>query len=168
LDELSNELTILTKQNKWLKEVSKQAIGHSLQNLGKSFQNFFENKSKFPKFKTRRSKQSFYCGESIKCNYTLNKIQLPKFRYEKINKKDNRIKCIFDRRSIGIIKSATVCKTTSGKYFVSILVNDFKEIPKKQPINKAVGLDFGLKTFITTSDGDKINNPEFYKQSEKR
>lgn len=166
---LSNELTKLTKQNIWLKEVSKLTLVSSLSNLGTSYNNFFKAHGDFPKFKNRhQNKQVCQYMQHVFVYFDDNKIQLPKFRYEKSNNKDNRIKCIFDRKFIGKIIKTTVSRTKSGRYFASMDVDDSEELPQKQTIKNAIGLDFGLKTFITTSEGQKINNPEFYKQAENK
>jgi putative transposase len=164
--DLVNKIPKLKIQYPWLKEVSANALVGSLSHLGKAYQNFFEGRSNFPKFKIKYNKQSYNVEDSIKPFFNKNKIQIPKFY--KLKTKDNRIKCIFHRKYYGKIKFATICKDKSGKYFISLLVDDSKELPTKQPINKALGLDFGLKTFITTSDGTKINSPEFLKQNLKK
>jgi putative transposase len=67
----------------------------------------------------------------------------------------------------GEIKTVTVSKTTTNKYYISILVDNKKELPEKQPIklNTTVGVDLGIKDFAITSDGKKFKNHDFFKSA---
>ena len=66
------------------------------------------------------------------------------------------------------IKQAIVSQDKDGKYYVSILVEVNKSFPNKPDRNRndAIGIDFGVKTFLTLSNGDKIENPKYLKQSQ--
>ena len=77
------------------------------------------------------------------------------------------IKIIVDRQFKGDIKSTTISRTPTGKYFVSVLVDNNKSIPKPVKIKeeKSVGIDLGIKSFIVTSEGIKINNPKHLQKS---
>lgn len=150
-------------ETKWLSEVSAQALQAALVNLDKAFTRFFKEKKGFPKFKSKRSKhQSYQIPQNVSIDYNAQRVHLPKF--------DNGIKCKFDRQFKGKIKTCTISKTPTSKYFISILVETENTIPSKTPIdeNKAVGVDLGIKTFATLSDGTEIQNPKYLKKALKR
>lgn len=150
-------------ETKWLSEVSAQALQAALVNLDKAFTRFFKEKKGFPKFKSKRSKhQSYQIPQNVSIDYNAQRVHLPKF--------DNGIKCKFDRQFKGKIKTCTISKTPTGKYFISILVATENTIPSKAPIgeNKAVGVDLGIKTFATLSDGTEIQNPKYLKKALKK
>lgn len=158
--DLNNQLPDLKKECEWLKEIDSQALQQSITNLDKAFTQFFKGYSKFPNFKSKKNnKQSFRNPHGSKVIVKDNKLYQPKFK--------DGIKIIIDRKFEGVIKSTTISRTPTGKYFVSILVDNHKELPKKTPIkeNTTIGIDLGLKHFIITSDGIKIDNPKYLKQS---
>ena len=80
------------------------------------------------------------------------------------------IKIIQHRKLEGKIKTATISKTTTGKYYISILIEQSKDLPKKDKIKDktTIGIDLGIKTFATISDGRKIDNPKYLKKSERK
>jgi putative transposase len=84
--------------------------------------------------------------------------------------KVNSIKTVFERRFEGQVKTVTVSMEPTGKFFVSFLVEDGKDLPKKEPIDpsKAIGIDLGLTSFLTTSNGEKVDNPRFLKKDHAR
>jgi len=151
-------LTKLKKEKdvEWLNEVSAQMLQQSLKNLESAYGNFFRKKSKFPKFKKKSNTQSFRVPQAIKVEES--KIQIPKFK--------EGIEINLHRPLIGDIKSATFSKTSTNKYFVSILC----EVPKKSKpkTSKQIGIDLGITDFIVLSDGTKIKNPNFNRKSKKK
>lgn len=151
------QITDLKKECTWLSEVSIMPLQQSVIDMDKSFSNFFKNTHKFPKFKSRRDKLSYRISAQINVDMFNNKLFIPKFR-EGIN-------IIFEREPIGIIKSCTISKTSTGKFFASILIEDNKELPIKPPINinNSIGIDLGIKSFITLSDGNKISTQKYLK-----
>ena len=167
--ELANKLTELKEQYEWLKEVGSQSLQATIRNLDNAYTNFFRSNMGFPNFKSKKNaKQSFCCPEpsSIRHDFEHNRLYLPKFIQTK--NKDNRIKCVFDRIFSGEIKQCTVSKSSDGKYFVSILVAENIEFPKKPEVKEktTVGIDFGVKMFLTLSNGTKIESPKHFKQSQ--
>lgn len=163
--DLCRIVTLMRKaeETKWLAEVNAQSLQQSLIHLDMAFTRFFKEKKGFPKFKTKHdTRQSFSIPQDTKVNFDENQIIIPKFK--------DGIKCKFSRRFDGKIKSSTVSKTPTGKYYISILVETNDLIPNKMPIdeNKAVGVDLGIKTFATLSDGTEIQNPKNLKKSLKR
>ena len=70
----------------------------------------------------------------------------------------------------GEMKTLTVSRTPTGKYYISILTDDGEELPEPEPFSHAtmIGVDVGLKTFAALSTGEKIDNPKFLKASLQR
>ncbi len=81
--------------------------------------------------------------------------------------KIGNVACIFHRKFEDNIKTVTVSKTPNNKYFVSVLVETKDEPIEKVKIiseNQAIGIDLGLKSFATLSNGIEVSNPSFSKQ----
>lgn len=80
------------------------------------------------------------------------------------------VACVFHRQFKGNLKTVTVSKTVTGKYFVSVLVDNQKELPKKKSIREktTVGIDMGIKIFATLSDGASFANPQHLRSNLRR
>jgi len=156
---LQARLPVMKKQEEfsWLKEVNSLSIQSKLEDLDKAYVSFYKKKSDFPKFKSKKNRQSFRVPQNTKVNFDNGKISIPKF-LEGI-KFDNHRK--FD----GKISSSYVTKTPTGKYHISILVEDNKEIPIKPIVKEktTVGIDLGISNFATISNRAKIDNPRYLK-----
>ncbi len=169
--DLANQLPALKTEFDWLAEIGSQSLQQSIRNLDNAYTAFFRSGTGFPKFKSKhKSRKSFIVpttNGNIKLDFELNKLTIPKFQHFK--SKDNRIKCVFHREipSDEIIKQAAISQDRDGKYYVSILVEINNEFPIKPERNekKAIGIDFGVKTFLTLNDGTKIENPQYLKLS---
>ena len=166
---VSDEYHQLKKDNPWMREVNVQSMTSAISHLDKAFQKFFRHQSGFPKFKSKFDNyQSFECPGGVKIDFKARKIQIPKFIKTKKDG-DNRIKFVLSRRvKRGKIGTATVSKNPAGQYFISFIVHTNEQVPEfKKEIEKenAVGIDFGLKHFLTFSDGTKVDSPEFFKQT---
>lgn len=162
--ELNKKITELCKEEKyiWLKEVLTQSLQQSIQNLDTAFIKFFKEKKGFPKFKSKKThRYSYRIPQNVKINFENHKVYLPKLKWVNIR---------VDRQFTGKIKSATVKQVPSGKYFVSILVEENSINKKQLPItfDKAVGIDLGIKDFCILSNGIKVPNPKFLRSKEKR
>jgi putative transposase len=156
----NKQSSILTqlKQNEntsWLKEINSQSLQYSLKCLDISYNNFFRSSAKFPRFKSKRNKNTFTIPQFINIKNDL--LLIPKFR--------EGIRMIMERQIKGIIKHCSITKTPTDKYFVSILVE--KEYLSVQKTNKSVGIDLGIKDFLITSDGTKTKNHRFLKHYER-
>jgi len=165
-NELSSRLTNLkkTEERKWLKEVSSIPLQQSIRDLEIAFQNFFNScsgkrkgkKMRAPRFKKRKSKQSarFTTGGF--------KIGQHKVYLAKIGK----LHIVWSRPLPAQPSSCTVIKDSSGRYFLSFVV----EIrPNKLPDNgNAVGIDLGITDFATLSTGEKIKAPKPLKKQLKK
>lgn len=159
----AKDLTLLKKENKWLKEADATALQQSLRNLDVAFQNFFrrvKNKEKpgYPKFKSKKNRHKSY-KTIAKCIKVIdNKVQLPKL---------GCVKCKVTREAKGRILSATVSQNPSGKYFVSLCCTDV-ETESLPTTDCVVGIDMGLKSFAITSDGIEYSNPKYFTKSQKK
>jgi len=141
----ANQLTDLKKKNEWLKEANSQSLQQTLKDLDTSYNRFFKKQSGFPNFKSKKNKQSFRIPQFFELNE--NQISFPKFK--------EGIKTIVHREIKGNIKYATISKTKTEKYFVSI-TTDY-EVKKKRTSNNSIGIDLGIKDFAVSSDGKKYN-----------
>ena len=142
----------------WLKEVDSLALANVQLNLQKAYKSFFQSGFGFPKFKKKRYRQS-YKTNNQKGSIALENgaIKLPKIGWVKV--KDHR-------RINGIIKSATISLTETGKYYVSILCES--EVVPFPKTGSNVGIDLGISDFAILSTGEKIGNERFLKQLSKK
>lgn len=158
---LNNTPAQYKKEFEWLKEVDSLALANAQMNLQTAYNNFFKRPEVgFPKFKSKKSHKFSYTTNNQGGNiYVSDKyIKLPKIGLVRVEK---------HREFDGLIKSVTVSQNPSGKYYVSVLVNqDEKE---KLPIsNNEIGIDLGIKEFAITSDGEMVENPKCLRRSEKK
>ena len=156
--DLNRLIPKLRKEFEWLKEVNSQSLQQENNHLEGAFKRFFREKRGFPKFKSKKnSNKSFSITQNYKLDFEKNKIKLPKIKW---------VKSKIDRKFNGKLKTSTVSLTPTGKYFISVLVNDKKEYPKKQRFNynSTIGIDVGIKHFATFSTGEKIDNPKFLRK----
>lgn len=143
----------------WLKEVDSFALANAQMNLQTAYNNFFRNKNiGFPKFKSKKQDRDSYTTNNVHNNIKMEdkKIKLPKVGW---------IKIIQHRRipDDQIIKSCTISKTSSEKYYVSILVEFEKNIePIKSNKENILGLDMDMKNLYTDSQGIRAGYPRFY------
>lgn len=165
--DLINQVVDLKDEAQWLKECPSQALQMSLRNLDNAYTAFFKGAG-FPKFKSKRGKQSFQLPQGVKVDFggadrRNGKIFLPKLKW---------VDCVFSREFMGKVKTVTVSRVPSGKYFVSFLVDTEQPKPEKKPISRdtgtperAVGVDLGVKAFATLSDGQVFANHKFLSKS---
>jgi putative transposase len=143
-------------ETEWLSEVNSQSLQSALCNLDAAYTRFFKLKKGFPKFKSKHHRQSFQVPQSGKVGE--NFVQIPKV---------GKIKAVISRAPVGKIKTVTISRTTTGKFFASVLCEDGEEIPAKLPVTEAgtVGVDLGIKDFAVLSTGERIANPRHLKKS---
>ena len=156
--DLNKQITELKNTDApWLKESPSQALQMSIRNLDNAYTNFFRGFG-FPKFKNRYGKQSFQLPQGVFLSENKKQIFLPKLRYIDID---------LHREFKGEIKTVTVSRTITNKYYVSVLVENNIPNPEKKEINvdTSVGLDLGIKDFVITSDGMKFKNHDFFKSA---
>lgn len=154
----SNLLTQLKKEQeyKWLKDVNAQSLQHSLRHLEIAYTRFFTGKGGYPKFKKKNNRNSFTVPQFITLKD--NKLFIPKFK--------NGIKIKLHRELQGNILFATISKTPTNKYFVSITVK--QDYNSKNHTNQEVGIDLGIKDLVITSNGDKYKNHKFTQKYAKK
>lgn len=116
--ELAKMLTELKKEDgkEWLSEVSNECLQQSIRNMDSAFVKFFREKAGFPNFKAKHySRQSYKAINSVSVDLDNNKVRLPKIGW---------VKFFPNRKFDGKVCSVTVSKTPTGKYFISVLVDD--------------------------------------------
>ncbi|MGP5058740.1 IS200/IS605 family element RNA-guided endonuclease TnpB [Psychrobacter celer] len=148
--ELKNTPAQYKKEFEWLKEVDSLALANVQQNLRAAYSKFFKGAG-FPKFKKKGQRDSYTTNnQKGTVAITDSTVKLPKIGH--INAK-------FPSKVNGLIKSATISRTPSGKYYASLLVETIvNELPKT---HSNIGIDLGLTDFIVLSDGSKVANPKF-------
>ena len=152
-------LPVWKREFPWLRGADSQVLQQTMRNLGEAFKRFFQKKARFPRWKTRRSRQSFQYPQRVKIEG--NRIYLPKIGW---------VKAKVHRKIVGRIKTVTISRTATGKYYASILTEDEKALPT--PIShlereKVIGIDLGLTHFLTTSKGEKEINPRLLQKNQR-
>jgi len=143
-------------ETEWLKEVNSQTLQFALRSLDTAFLNFFRGNAQFPKFKSRKHKNTFTIPQFGSISDGL--LHIPKFK--------DGIKIKLHRKIVGKIGKMNITKTPTGKYYVSIFTEQIiDEIPKT---GKQVGIDLGIKDFVITSEGTKFKNNRYTKKYAKK
>ena len=157
--EQAKTLTALKKQEEtaWLKEVNAQTLQFAIKSLEVAYTNFFKKRAKFPKFKSKHSKNSFTVPQFA--SVAGNRLFIPKFK--------EGIKCRVHREIKGKIGKVTITKTPSGKYFVSVFTEEEYVTPIKKT-GKSVGVDMGLKDLLVTSEGETFKNNRYTRRYESK
>lgn len=161
----SAELTGLKKELTWLKEVDKFALQNALKNIDAAYKNFFDGltgkrpRMGFPGFKKRHGPKQSYRTNLTNNNIQLieNRLKLPKLGWVKFYK---------SQEVTGRILSVTVTVTKAGRYVASIICET--TVNPYPTVGHAVGLDLGLKSYLTTSDGVTVDNPRFYRAKQRK
>ena len=135
----------------WLREVDSLALCNIQLNLNAAYKNFFQSGFGFPNFKSKKAAQSYKTNNNKGTIALLDgKVKLLKVGWVKVK---------VHRQPKGVIKSATISKTATGKYYISILCEE--EIVPLPKTNSNLGIDLGLENFAILSTGEKIKNPKF-------
>jgi putative transposase len=140
------------EETAWLKEVDSMALQESLRNLDTAYKNFFEKRAKYPRFKSRHCHSQSYRtrNQSNVICFVDGRLKLPKIGLVKIKQ---------HRDFEGRILNATVSCTASGKYFVSLCIEQDIERLKQGNNGGQVGIDVGIKEFYSDSNGNAVPNP---------
>ena len=159
------------EQYAWLKEEHTNVMKQAIRQMLSAYNNFFKQHKGFPKFKSKKDRQSalFPINAISKCNtFETRHITLTQ------PLKNLRFRCsdlYFNRlqKYNKNIRSATLSKSKSGNYFLSILVEmEDTELKRFEHTDKQVGIDLGVKDFVITSDGEVFENKHFLKKEEKK
>ena len=150
------------KEFPFLKEVDSLALANAQLNLDKAYKNFFRDKSVgFPRFKSKKNPVQSYTT-----NNQNGTVALIDNKFIKVPKLKSLIRIKLHRQPKGMIKSATISRHASGKYYISLLCKEeINELPKT---NSAIGIDLGITDFAILSDGQKIDNHKFTSKMEKK
>lgn len=161
--DICKKMTDLKKQDEmsWLNDVSNQSLQCSIRHMDSAFYRFFREKKGFPKFKSKKGKQSFQFVQKVQINFYNHKVKLPKIGWVNFYK---------NQSFLGKIGTVTISKSKTGKYYISILVDDGIELPTKAQINynTTVGIDVGIKDFAVLSNGQVFENPKYLEKAERR
>jgi len=155
---LQSHIAKLRKRKAFWQTVGSQAVQEICQRIEKAYQLFFKHHKKGvrpPGFKKVRRYKSFTLKQAGYKFLGGNRIKI-----------GNRVYQYWNSREIeGTIKTLTIKRTTLGELFIVVVVDTVGELETKVETSRIAGFDFGLKTFLTCSDGTKIESPQFLKQS---
>ncbi|NJM73191.1 MAG: IS200/IS605 family element transposase accessory protein TnpB [Scytonema sp. RU_4_4] len=149
------------KETEWLGECYSQVLQAVSLNLSRAYKNFFEDRAKYPKFKSRHHRQSIQYPQNVK--QVDESLKFPGLL--------GVVKAKIHRELSGTIKTVTVSKCPSGKYYASVLMECDGDYPTSSTEGKVVGIDLGIKDFAITYDGEKVSkypNPKHLAKYEKK
>ena len=157
-NQTSAMLTALKQELAFLREVDSIALQQSLRDLDRAYKNFFQKRSKHPKFKSKHDNHQSYRTLNQGNNVRIigNYIKLPKLGYVKVRRS----------MAIGKINNVTIERTPSGKYF-AVLNVEFEPTYERNNFG-VIGIDVGIKEFYTDSNGNVVNNPKHLERTTKK
>ena len=153
------EIPLLKKHYEWLKEVDSIALQSSVENVGDAYKRYYDKIAQKPKFKSKKNPVQSYTTKMVNGNIGIfdKHIKLPKL---------GLIRYANSKKIEGKMKKATIRRTPSGNYYISLLVETMvSELPKT---NSSVGVDVGLKYFAILSNGHFYENPKFFCSMEEK
>ena len=139
----------------WLAETPSQPLQQTLKDLERAYTNFFAKRADFPRFKKKGLSDSFRYPQGFKLDQANSRLFLPKLGWLRYRN---------SRDVLGVIKNITVSQS-SGKWYAAIQTEREVEVPVHQ--GTAVGLDMGIKRFVTLSDGSHKDPLNSFKAHEK-
>lgn len=152
----------LKSKYEWLKEVDSFALCNVQLHLQTAYKNFFSKQSGFPKFHSKHKSAMTYTTNN---NAGQIRIEKGKLKLPKVG----LVKIVLHRFCKGTIKSVTVSKTKTNKYFVSILTEQQPAIIEKDITQeKVLGIDMSFKDLAVYSDGTKAKYPMYYRKSQRK
>lgn len=155
--DMAKELTQIKskEETEWLNECNAQSLQHALKHLDGAYNRFFKKLAKFPRFKSKKNKQSFRVPQFVSIEN--GRIYFPKFK--------EGIKIDQHREIEGTIENATITRNVAGQYYACI--GTTRNIEKKPKTDKTIGIDLGIKSLVVCSDGQRFENIKPIKQLEK-
>ena len=153
---MATRLPKLKQEFEWLSDADSQALQQSLQNLSRTFENFFAKRGKYPRFKSKHGRQSIQYPQRVKIDGS--RIYLPKVGW---------VECVVHREIVGKFKTVTVSRNACGQFHAAILTDNGEAPPAVSTNGKAIGVDVGLTHLAITSDGSKFENPRHVRKAEK-
>ena len=161
--ETSRLLTQLKRQPEftWLNLSDSMSLQESLRDLDNGFQRFFAGDANYPRFKSKHNAKKSYRTRSQNNNIRIegNKIRLPRIGFVKIK---------LSRIPNGVILNATISKTPTGKYFISLCIREDWNNVLKQNAGKEIGVDVGIKSFYVDSNGNVVENPRTFTKFQRK
>jgi putative transposase len=160
--DINKLIPVLKHSNEWLGEVNSQSLQGMTKQVESAFTRFFREKKGFPHFKSKKNPmQSFPVPQHYTVNFETDIVKLPKI---------GEVKAVLHRNFEGELKTATISRSCTGEYFISILVENNAKLPAKQLFTEdtTVGIDVGIKDFAVLSTGEKVENPKYLKSSLQR
>ncbi|WP_214836495.1 IS200/IS605 family element RNA-guided endonuclease TnpB [Exiguobacterium sp. s36] len=159
----SKKIPVLKQEFDWLREVDSKSVQTSVKHLAEAFDRFFKKQNERPRFKSKRNPVQSYKtniqGKSQLPEVSIvgNRLKLPKLKW---------VRFANSKQVEGRILSATIRRNATGKYFVSLCVEqEIDELPKT---GSTVGVDVGLKHFAVLSDGTVYQNDRYFRTLEKK
>jgi putative transposase len=143
----------------WLNEVNSQSLQAALRDLDTAYRNFFASRAKFPKFKCRRDKQSYRVPQRFTLDAERGRLRIPKLR---------PLKIVMHRPVEGRMKNVTISRSPSGRYFASIQCEVDLQNPMLKRTGGEIGVDLGLRSFLVTSEGEKVDAPQYLRRAEQK
>ena len=154
----------LKKEYEWLKEVDSTCLQATIDDLDSAYSNFFReikkgNNQGFPKYKSKRNPKRSFESKCVNNNIIVkgNLIKLPKLKW---------VKAKITQTIDGKILNATVSKTPTGKYFVSLCCK--VDITQLEKVDSNIGVDLGLKEIAICSSGEVFDNPKWLRKANYR
>ena len=146
--DMAKELTKIKEQpeTEWLNECNSQSLQHAIKHLDGAYNRFFKKLAEFPRFKSKKDKQSFRVPQFVSVEN--GKIYFPKFK--------EGIFIDQHRKIDGEINYATITRNVAGQYYACIGVS--QNIEQKPKLNKSVGIDLGIKSLVVCSDKIRFEN----------
>ncbi len=151
-NDTSAMLTALKKQEetKWLSEVSCTPTQQSLRHLQTAFLNFWAKRGRYPTFKKKRNRQS--------AEFTRNAFKWDALNRNLVISGIGRLKIRWSRSFKSIPTTVTIIKESSGRYYVTLVLDEcIKKLPKT---GETIGVDLGVSRLATLSNGERIANPK--------
>ena len=146
------------QETQWLKEADSQALQQSVMHLDEAFKRLFKRQGRYPRFKSKHGKHSMSYPQRVKV-VDGKAVYFPKV---------GTVKATLHRALVGRIKTVTVSRTQTGKYYASILCDDGRSTPepaKSLDAENITGLDMGLNHLVIASTGEKQSNPRFVQRA---
>lgn len=153
--DMNKRIPLLKQEYEWLSNTHSQVLQAESLNLSRAFINFFEGRAGFPQFKSKHDTQTIQYPQGIKLEDK--KIYLPKI---------GLVKAVVHREIVGKVKTVTISKTTTGKYFASVLTENDTPVPAPVVQGEILGIDLGLAHLAITSEGKKVPNQKNTKKLE--
>ena len=150
----------------WMKEVDSNALLNSYRDLDSAYNNFFSKRTKFPKFKNKKDKNTYRNSSNSTKRKIKNIIKGNKIKLSKIGLVNFKSNYDFSSLNIKKIYNITVERCKTNKYYCSICCD--VEQKEFEHTGEVIGIDLGIKDLVIDSNGNKYENPKFLNKAEKK